>query len=229
VAPHSPTDQDLALRLRPPAWLEGGTSAHLLGTDQLGRDNLSRIIFASRVSLSVALAVVAITLVIGTALGVAAGYFGGKLDHVIMAATDVLMAFPGLLLVMALAALMGPGLGTIIAALSVRFWTTYTRISRGMVLSLKETDFMMAAWVVGGTRAWNVRSHLVPNLISPLATLIPLELGRVMLSEAAVSFLGLGIQPPSASWGILVADGRGFISTAWWLITFSAWPCSSPS
>lgn len=220
IAPHDPAQQDLRARLVPPAWIEGGAASHLLGTDELGRDVLSRIIFASRVSLTVALSVVGITLVIGTLLGIVAGYFRGRVDHVIMGVTDTVMAFPGLLMILTVAAFMGPGLLTIIAALSVRFWTTYARISRGAVLALRETDFMVSAKVIGGSERHLIKSHLVPNMLSPLATLIPLELGRVMLAEASVSFLGLGVQPPMTSWGILVAEGRGFLASAWWLITF---------
>lgn len=219
VAPHDPAEQNLSMRLQPPVF-SGGTLTHSLGTDQLGRDTLSRIVFASRISLLVALSVVVITLIIGSTLGVIAGYFGGKLDQLIMATTDTIIAFPSLLMVMAIAAFMGPGLTTIIAALSVRFWTTYARITRGAVMSMKQTDFMMAARVVGGTEAHTIRFHVIPNIVSPLATLIPLELGRIMLVEASVSFLGLGVQPPTTSWGVLVADGRDFITSAWWLITF---------
>ncbi len=220
VAPHDPAQQDLLARLLPPAWSDGGSASHLLGTDQLGRDTLSRIIYASRISLLVASIVVAVTIVVGTLLGLAAGYFGGRIDNWIMSVTDAFMAFPGLLLIMSVAAFMGPGLLTIIAALSVRFWTTYARIARGAVLALRETDFMLAAKVVGGSEIHRILRHLLPNIFTPLVTLIPLELGRVMLAEASVSFLGLGVQAPVTSWGLLVAEGRDFISSAWWLITF---------
>lgn len=220
IAPHDPTQQDLRDRLLPPAFITGGSPEHLLGTDQLGRDTLSRVIVASRVSVAVALSVVAITLIVGAALGVIAGYFGGKLDSLIMGTTDVIISFPGLLMVMSVAAFMGPGLGTIVAALSVRFWTTYARICRATVVSLKQTDFILAARITGGTQGHAIRFHILPNIVSPLATLIPLELGRIMLAEASVSFLGLGIQAPDTSWGVLVAEGRDFIATAWWLITF---------
>ncbi|HEY2795336.1 MAG TPA: ABC transporter permease, partial [Micromonosporaceae bacterium] len=141
IAPHDPNAQDIANRLTPPAWSSHGTSAHILGTDQLGRDTFSRIIFASRLSLLVGVAVVSVTLVVGVLLGLIAGLFGGRTDHAIMAVTDVIMAFPGLLMVMTVAALMGPGLGTVIAALSVRYWTSFARITRGMVISLTKTDF----------------------------------------------------------------------------------------
>jgi peptide/nickel transport system permease protein len=221
VAPHDPNEQDIIQRLLPPVWVERGTADHILGTDQLGRDNLSRIIFASRVSLTVGLSVVAITLVIGTALGILSGYLGGRVDHLIMGVTDIIMSFPGLLMVLSIAALIGAGITSIIIALSVRFWTTYARITRGAVLSLREMEFMTAAKVIGGDQKHVIRVHLIPNLLSPLATLVPLELGRVMLSEASVSFLGLGVRPPMTSWGMLVAEGRDYVSSAWWLITFA--------
>lgn len=220
VAPHDPLLQAIPDRLQPPAWVEGGSPGHILGSDQLGRDTLSRVIYASQISMFVGWVVVAITLIVGTTLGILAGLFGGWLDHAIMGTTDVLMAFPGLLMIMTVSAVMGPGLETVIIALSVRFWTSYARVTRGLVLALKEADFMVAAQVVGGTRRHVIRRHLLPNILSPLATLMPLEVGKVMLAEAGISFLGLGIQPPVSSWGLLVSEGRNFISSAWWLITF---------
>ena len=220
IAPYEPAEQHLTSVLQPPAWQEGGSSEFLLGTDQLGRDNLSRIIFASRVSLLVALAVVAITLVIGTLVGLVTGVVGGRVDSVMMAVTDAMMAFPGLLMIMGVAAVLGGGVGTIIVALSVRYWTTYARVVRGIVISLKEMDFLRAARVVGGTSGHAMRTHMLPNLFSPLAALIPLELGRTMLAEASVSFLGFGVQPPTTSWGLLVANGRDFVSSAPWLVIY---------
>lgn len=219
IAPLDPLEQDLANRLLPPGAADANV-AHVLGTDRLGRDTLSRVIVASRVSLLVALSVVVITLVIGCFLGIAAGWSGGKVDHLIMSVTDTVIAFPGLLMILSVSAFLGPGLGTIIAALSIRFWTTYARMTRGMVLQLRETDFVTAARALGATEPHSIRTHVIPNMLSPLATLVPLELGRVMLAEAGVSFLGLGVQSPMVSWGLLVADGRQNIQTAWWLITF---------
>ncbi|MBI4199788.1 MAG: ABC transporter permease [Chloroflexi bacterium] len=221
VAPDEPDRQDLDQRLLPPAWTTAGTAQHLLGTDALGRDNLSRVIFASRVSLAVGGSVIGITLVIGTTLGLLSGYFRGKLDDLVMAITDSIMAFPGLLMILAVAALMGPGLTTIIAALSVRFWTTYARVTRGLVMSIREEEYITAARALGGSELRSVWVHVIPNILSPLMALIPLELGRVMLAEASVSFLGLGVQSPMTSWGMLVAEGRDYISRAWWLITFA--------
>ena len=220
IAPHDPGEQHLTDVLMPPMWYEGGTDTYLLGTDELGRDLLSRIIFASRVSLVVALVVVAVTLVVGTLLGLVTGLVGGRLDQIVMAFTDATMAFPGLLMIMAVAAVLGGGLRTIIIALSIRYWTTYARVVRGMVISLKETDYVMASRNFGGNRRHEMMTHMIPNLLSPLAAVIPLELGRTMLSEASVSFLGFGVQPPTTSWGILVANGRDFIASAPWLIVY---------
>ena len=220
LAPFDPTDQHLRDVLRPPAWQERGSPQYLLGTDGLGRDNLSRIIYASRVSLLVALAVVAITLVIGTLIGLMAGVLRGRVDQGFMAVTDAVMAFPGLLMIIAVVAVLGGGLTTIIIALSLRFWTTYARVVRGMVISLRESDFVLAAQVLGGSQWHAMRTHMLPNIISPLAALIPLELGRTMLAEASVSFLGFGVQPPITSWGLLVGGARNYIAAAPWLIVY---------
>lgn len=220
LAPFDPTEQHLAHVLRPPAWQERGLPQYLLGTDGLGRDNLSMIIHASRVSLMVALAVVAITLVIGTLIGLMTGVLGGRVDQGFMAVTDAVMAFPGLLMIMAVAAVLGGGLTTIIIALSVRYWTTYARVVRGMVISLREADFVLASQVLGGSQWHAMRAHMVPNIVSPLAALIPLELGRTMLAEASVSFLGFGVQPPITSWGLLVSGARNYIAAAPWLIVY---------
>jgi len=220
LAPFDPTELHLRDVLRPPAWQERGTSLYLLGTDGLGRDNLSRIIYSSRISLSVALAVVAITLVIGTLVGLMTGVLRGRVDQCFMAITDAVMAFPGLLMIMAVVAVLGGGLTTIIIALSVRYWTTYARVVRGMVISLRETDFVLAAQVLGGSQWHAMRTHMLPNIVSPLAALIPLELGRTMLAEASVSFLGFGVQPPMTSWGLLVGGARDYIASAPWLIIY---------
>lgn len=220
LAPFDPTEQHLRDVLRPPAWHERGKFEYLLGTDGLGRDNLSRIFFASRISIMVALTVVAITLVLGTLIGLMAGVMGGRVDQIFMAITDAVMAFPGLLMIMAVVAVLGGGVTTIIIALSLRTWTTYARVVRGMVLSLRENDFVLAAQVLGGSRWHVMRVHMVPNIISPLAALIPLELGRTMLAEASVSFLGFGVQPPITSWGLLVGGARNYIASAPWLIMY---------
>lgn len=220
IAPHDAGEQRLANVFAPPAWEAGGSSAHLLGTDQLGRDLLSRMIFASRVSVVVALAAVGISLVIGTVIGLVSGYLGGRVDQFTMAVVDATMSFPGLLAIMAVAAVFGPGLWTIVIALSVRYWTTYARVVRGSVISLRETDFVAAARVIGGNRGHVMRNHLIPNVTSSLVALVPLELGRVMLAESTVSFLGFGVQPPTTSWGLLISQGRQFITSAPWLILF---------
>jgi peptide/nickel transport system permease protein len=220
LAPYDPAEQHLRDVLRPPAWHERGISQYVLGTDGLGRDNLSRIIYASRVSLLLALCIVAVTLVIGTLIGLLSGVLRGKVDQVFMAVTDAVMAFPGLLMIMAVAAVLGGGVTTIIVALSVRYWTTYARVVRGMVISLRESEFVLAAQVLGGSSWHAMRVHMLPNTISPLAALIPLELGRTMLAEASVSFLGFGVQPPITSWGLLVGGAQNYIASAPWLIIY---------
>lgn len=220
LAPFDPAEQHLRDVLRPPIWHERGKAEYLLGTDGLGRDNLSRIIYAARVSLLVALSVVAITLVVGTLIGLMTGVLRGRVDQAFMAVTDAVMAFPGLLMIMAVVAVLGGGLTTIIIALSLRFWTTYARVVRGMVISLRENDFVLAAQVLGGSQWHAMRTHMLPNIVSPLAALIPLELGRTMLAEASVSFLGFGVQPPTTSWGLLVGGARNYIAAAPWLIVY---------
>lgn len=220
LAPFDPAEQHLRDVLQPPIWHERGKAEYLLGTDGLGRDNLSRIIYAARVSLLVALSVVAITLVVGTLIGLMTGVLRGRVDQTFMAVTDAVMAFPGLLMIMAVVAVLGGGLTTIIIALSLRFWTTYARVVRGMVISLRETDFVLAGQVLGGTQWHAMRTHMLPNILSPLAALIPLELGRTMLAEASVSFLGFGVQPPTTSWGLLVGGARNYIAAAPWLIVY---------
>lgn len=220
VVPFDPTEQNLAHRLTPPLWERAGSLTHPLGTDYLGRDLLSRIIAAARISLFIGVITVAITAVIGTTLGLVAGFLRGKVDELVMLLTDVIMGFPGILLLLAVAAMMGPSLSTIVVALSVRFWTTFARVGRGLTLSIRESDYVTAARVVGCSNPRIVLVHVLPNMLSPILTLTILECGRIMLAEAGVSFLGFGIQSPLLSWGLMMAEGRNYLSSAWWTVTF---------
>ncbi len=220
VAPHDPATQSVADRLRPPAWLEGGSSEHLLGTDNLGRDVLSRLIHGSRVSLSVGVIVVVVAGGVGTLLGVIAGYKGGRTNGIIMRVVDTQMAFPGLLLALIILATLGPSILTVILVLAFNNWMIYARVSQGIVLSLKETPYVEAAEIIGCGSRRVVARHILPNLTAPLLTLAVLELAAMILSEAALSFLGVGIQPPSTSWGLEVAIGKDYLYSAWWLVTF---------
>lgn len=220
VAPHSFLDQDLTRRLTPPLWDRGGDPAFPLGTDFLGRDLLSRIIVATRLSLFIGVVTALIVSVGGTTLGLIAGFFRGKVDQVVMGLTDVIMGFPGILLLLAVVAMRGPSLETIILALSIRFWTAFARIGRSLTLSIRETDYVSAARVMGCSDARIIRIHVLPNMLSPILVLAVLEGGRIMLAEAGVSFLGFGIQSPLISWGLMMAEGKNYLAAAWWTVTF---------
>jgi ABC-type dipeptide/oligopeptide/nickel transport system permease subunit len=216
------TKQNLRLRLSPPALVVNGklTYHYLLGGDQLGRPILDRIIHGSRVSLVVGLVVVAVTLVFGSLLGLLAGYFGGWVDTLIMRWVDIQTAFPGLLVTLTILIMLGPSLRNMMLALMINGWMIFARIVRGVTLSLREEVFVKAARVIGASDLRIVFSHLLPNLVSPILTIAVMELARIILAEAALSFLGMGIQPPEASWGLMLADGRDYMIKAWWLVTF---------
>jgi peptide/nickel transport system permease protein len=216
------TKQNLSLRLDPPTlFVNGEFNWHFaLGADQLGRPILDRIIYGSRVSLVVGLGVVGVTMVFGTVLGLLAGYFGGRVDNFIMRWVDIQTAFPGLLVALTLLMVFGPSLQNMMYALMINGWMIFARIVRGVTLSLREEVFVKAARVIGASDLRIVFMHLVPNLVSPILTIGVMELARIILAEAALSFLGMGIQPPEASWGLMLADGRDYMVRAWWLVTF---------
>ena len=219
LAPHDPTAQDLRARLSPPAWMEKGSMDHLLGTDHLGRDILSRVIYGSRVSLMVGASVVLLAGTFGVLMGLLAGYMGGRVDSFVMRWIDTQVAFPGLLLILIILSVIGPSMFTVIVVLSVNGWMVYGRMTRGAVLAVRQTEYVEAAEIVG-CHSWRVIfKHILPNLTSPLLTLAILEFARIVLAEAALSFLGLGIQPPATSWGLDVANGKNYIFRAWWLVT----------
>jgi len=219
LAPYDPADQSLRDRLVPPVWQEGGSWAHVLGTDHLGRDMLSRIIYGARISLVVGVAVVALAGAFGVAIGLVAGYFGGRVDMVLMRFVDTLIAFPGLLLALVILAVIGPSITTVIIVLALNGWMVYARMTRGIVLSVRQLPYVDAAEMVGSRFSRVIGLHILPNLISPLLTLGILEFARIVLAEAALSFLGLGIQPPATSWGLDVASGKDYLFIAWWLVT----------
>lgn len=220
VAPHDPAAQSLSDRLTPPVWADGGSWDHVLGTDNLGRDVLSRIIHGSRVSLLVGVSVVAMAGSFGVVAGLISGYKGGRTDRLIMGVVDTQVAFPGLLLALIILAVVGPSVGAVIVVLALNGWMVYARITRGVVLSVKEMPYVEAAEIVGCRPRRVVFRHVLPNLTSAIATLGVLEFARIVLAEAALSFLGLGIQPPATSWGLDVANGRDYIFGSWWLVTF---------
>ncbi len=216
------TKQNLALRLTAPTLTVNDqfTYHYLLGADQLGRPILDRIIYGSRVSLLVGLGVVAVTGLFGTVLGLLAGYFGGTVDTLIMRWVDIQTAFPGLLVALTILIMLGPNLENMMFALMINGWMIFARIVRGVTLSLREEVFVKAARVIGASDLRIVFVHLLPNLISPILTIAVMELARIILAEAALSFLGMGIQPPESSWGLMLADGRDYMTQAWWLVTF---------
>ncbi len=220
IAPHDPNAQDLSLAFKPPAWLAGATPGYLLGTDNLGRDILSRIIWGTRVASIVGLTVVLIGSTLGVTLGMIAGFFGGWVDDVIARVADVQLAFPFVLLAVAVIGILGSSLWTIIAVLGVTSWVQYVRIVRAETMSLRERDFVVAALATGASRARILARHVLPNITSSITVLATFEVARTVILESALSFLGLGVPPSVPSWGTMLADGRQYLDTAWWLGTF---------
>lgn len=219
ISPHDPAEQDLTARLVPPFWYEKGSMTHILGTDHLGRDVLSRSIHGSRVSLWVGTSVVLLAGGFGVIMGLMAGYLGGRTDAFIMRWIDTQVAFPGLLLALIILSVIGPSLTTVVVVLSLNGWMVYGRMTRSAVLSIKQSPYVEAAEIVGGRWPRIIFRHILPNLTSPLLTLAILEFARIVLAEAALSFLGLSIQPPATSWGLDVAVGKNYMFMAWWLVT----------
>jgi peptide/nickel transport system permease protein len=220
VAPHNPTRERLIDRLLPPAWAEDGDWQYVLGTDHLGRDLLSRIIYGSRVSLVVGFTAVIIGGALGTALGVIAGFFGGSSDEVIMALADMQLAFPTILLAIAIIAVLGPSFSNLVLVIGISGWVTYARVARGQVLSLREKEFVEAIRAQGGSRLRIIWRHILPNTLAPLIVVATLDLARTIILESTLSFLALGIQPPTPSWGGMLSDGREYLLSAWWIATF---------
>jgi peptide/nickel transport system permease protein len=220
LAPFDPVAQDLGQRLRPPGWAGPGSRAHWLGTDHLGRDILGRILFGARIALVVGLAAVVIAGTLGLAIGLVSGYFGGRVDDLFMRLADIQLAFPFILLALAVIGVLGPSLRNIIAVVGVSGWVAYARIVRGEVLSLREREFVQAARAVGSPPARIIVRHIVPNAFTPWLVIATLDMARVITVESALSFLGLGVPPPTPTWGAMLADGRVYMSTAWWLATF---------
>ena len=217
LAPHSPIDQTLPDKLLPPFWIEGGSTKYILGTDAFGRDILSRLIYGARVSLAVA----ALTLTagggIGLLVGIVAGYLGGVVENGLMRVVDAAFAFPAVLFALLLAVTMGQGLLTLVVAISLLLWASFARIIRGEVLALKERDFIALAKVRGCSATRIMLSYILPNVLNTFMVLVTLNIGVVILAEASLSFLGAGIPPPTPSWGLMVAEGRGRIADAWWV------------
>lgn len=214
---YDPNTQSLALRNTDPGFARDGT-LRLFGTDQLGRDLLSRLVFGARVSLTVGVATVLVSAVIGIVAGLLAGFYRGWVDDLLMRLVDIQMGFPSLMLALAVLYAAGPSFKNLILVLALTRWMVIARLTRAMTLSLRETPFVEAAQVIGASHPRIMFLHLLPNLLSPILVLCTLEFARAMLSEAALSFLGLGIQPPESSWGLILSQGRAYIATAWWLV-----------
>jgi peptide/nickel transport system permease protein len=220
IAPHRPDATSLAARLRPPFWLEGGTSRYPLGTDDLGRDVLSRLVHGARVTLVVSLFSVLASGTIGIGLGLLAGYLGGRVDTIIMRLTDASLAVPIVLIALLFVVTLGPGFANIIIALACLLWSRYTGIIRGEVLLVRRRDFVALARIAGAS-PWRILvRHIWPNTMNTAIVLMTLNLGIVILVEASLSFLGAGVPPPTPAWGSMVAEGRNYVVSAWWLSFF---------
>jgi peptide/nickel transport system permease protein len=217
IAPHSPTAQSLPDKLKPPAWQEGGSTRHLLGTDLLGRDVLSRLLYGARVSLTVAAAALLAGGGIGLGLGILSGYLGGRTDGFLMRVVDATLTFPTILIALLLAVSLGQGLQTMVIAITVILWARFARVVRGEVLTVKTRDYVALARVHGCSHLRIMAVHILPNVLNTFMVLLSLHIGFVILVEASLSFLGAGIPPPTPSWGQMVADGRSHIASAWWL------------
>lgn len=218
VTPYSPYDVSLATRLSPPSLHGvGGNPPHLLGTDQLGRDVLSRLIYGSRASLVVSVLAVATGAAIGGVIGLISGYFGGRLDTVLMRVTDAALAFPIIFIALILVVTLGPSFANVILAIGLVVWARYARVIRGELLSLRERDFVSLAKLANLSSLRIIARHLIPNVANTFMVLVSLQVGWAIITEASLSFLGAGVPPPTPTWGSMVADGRNYIANAWWL------------
>ncbi|MCC6469966.1 MAG: ABC transporter permease [Alphaproteobacteria bacterium] len=219
LAPHDPYASDLFRRLQPPAWLDGGEWAYPMGCDGLGRDILSRAIYGARVSMTIGVAVMMVAAMAGMIAGLAAGYLRGWTDIAISRVVDVLLGFPYLILAIGLMAAMGPGLGNIVLALAIKEWVLPCRVARAETLAAREMEYVEAARALGASRLHIMLREILPNILSPLIVVCTMRMAWIIIMEASLSFLGLGVQPPVPSWGSMVADGRQFLIGAWWVST----------
>jgi peptide/nickel transport system permease protein len=220
LAPHDPVEQNIIERLAPPMFLPGGSAEHILGTDHLGRDVLSRLIYGGRIALVVGVTTVIVSGIFGLAIGLVAGYFGGWADTGFMRLLDIQLSMPFMLLALTIIGVLGPSLRNIVIVLAITGWVVYARVVRAEILSLRTREFVAACRSLGGSDWRIIVHHLLPNVISTVIVVSTLEVARMMLLESALSFLGLGVRPPTPSWGAMLADGRLYLATAWWLATF---------
>jgi len=220
IAPHDPLAVNISHRLAPPVWMEGGTPQHVLGTDQVGRDLLARVIYGGRISLVIGVAAVLISTTIGVLLGLAGGYFGGRADWTIMTAVNVLLTFPFVLLALAVIAVLGASLGNMIVVLGVAGWPIYTRVVRAETMAIREREFILAGRALGMSHARIIFRQILPNLVSPIVVIATLQVAQVIVLESFLSFLGLGVQPPTPAWGNMLGEGRVYMLNSWWIAAF---------
>ena len=220
IAPDDPLMVDIRHRLAPPAWMAGGTVAHLLGTDQVGRDLLSRVIYGGRVSLIIGTSAVLVSATIGVLLGLGAGYFAGRIDWTIMTLVNVMLTFPFVLLALAVIAVLGPSLINMIIVLGVADWPLYARVIRAETLAIREREFILAGRALGMSHGRLVFGQILPNLISVIVVIATLQVARVIILESFLSFLGLGVQPPTPAWGNMLGEGRVYMLNSWWIAAF---------
>lgn len=220
LAPFDPVEQNVIERLAPPVFMLGGTTEHLLGTDHLGRDVLSRLIYGARVALVVGITTVSVSGFLGLGIGLVAGYFGGWVDTAFMRLLDIQLSMPFMLLALTIIGILGPSLQNIVIVLALTGWVVYARVVRAEILSLRTREFVAACRSLGGSDARIIVKHLLPNVRSTVMVVSTVEVARMMLLESALSFLGLGVRPPTPSWGAMLADGRIYLASAWWLATF---------
>ncbi len=220
VAPHDPQKQALLARNRPPAWISGGSTAYLLGTDNLGYDIFSRLIYGARISLGIGFVATLIGMMIGIGLGLAAGFFRGALDWLIMLAVDAQLAMPFIVIAVAAVAAFGKGIPILVVLAGISGWMLYARACRATVIALREREFVTAARASGASSGRILFRHILPNLSSMILVIVTIDLRRVILFESTLSFLGLGVQPPQSSWGSMIDIGREYLNTAWWVSVF---------
>ena len=220
ISPHDPLAVNIRHRLAPPAWMDGGAPQHLLGTDQVGRDLLARIIYGGRVSLVVGAGSVVIAATIGVLLGLGAGYFGGRADWSIMTGVNVMLTFPFVLLALAVIAVLGPSLTNMILVLGVAGWPIYARVIRAETMAIREREFVLAGRALGMSHLRIVFRQIAPNLVSVIVVIATLQVAQVIIFESFLSFLGLGIQPPTPAWGNMLGEGRVYMLNSWWIATF---------
>ncbi len=220
ISPHDPIKGSLKVRLKPPVWAQGGSIEYPLGTDKVGRDILSRLIHGARVSLTISLIAIVLSGAIGTTLGLIAGYFGGMIDAIIMRLVDISLGLPVILIALVFVAAIGPSYSTVITVTSILLWSRYARQVRGETLSIRSLDFIARARVAGASHSRILFRYILPNVVNSLIVLATLQVGFVILLESSLSFLGAGIPRPTPAWGLMVADGRELIVTAWWVSFF---------